>query len=319
MDNRIPQYQRAVTPTIVDSNASPSMVKGKVLSYNSNLIRGNRPSPLISDKVPQSSIAMLSPSSTAATRQTGMISPRSGNMTDGTITSTRGIAKQSATGASSSGRSLLSSENNAANVGANAESNSGTGHAMSVLPRHDLIPLNAEVPNDGIIFAKTKTVPEVMVVFRTPEERLRNPERLNLDRRQLEVCPLLEQEQRLRLLNFQNNNVKVIQNLENLPNLIFLDLYNNKITSLEGSLSSVKGLRVLMAGKNKISAISNLQHLRKLDVLDLHSNEIRVIEGLNGLSDLRVLNLAGMFLSQFLIFQVDKWITFFAVLLFSRK
>lgn len=126
-------------------------------------------------------------------------------------------------------------------------------------------------------------------------QRLRNPERLNLDRRQLEICPILEQESRLRLLNFQNNHIRNIQNLENLNNLIFLDLYNNKITSLDGSLSAVKGLRVLMAGKNKIATIANLQNLRKLDVLDLHSNEIRVIEGLEGLTELRVLNLAGKF------------------------
>ena len=38
-------------------------------------------------------------------------------------------------------------------------------------------------------------------------------------------------ELRLRLLNFQNNGIRAIQNLENLPNLIFLDLYNNKLTS----------------------------------------------------------------------------------------
>ncbi len=106
---------------------------------------------------------------------------------------------------------------------------------------------------------------------------------------------LLEHEQRLRLLNFQNNNIKAIQNLENLPNLIFLDLYNNRLTSLEGPLATIRGLRVLMAGKNRIGAISNLTHLRKLDVLDLHSNDIRVVEGLDGLTDLRVLNLAGVF------------------------
>ena len=122
---------------------------------------------------------------------------------------------------------------------------------------------------------------------------MRNPERLNLDRRQLEQCPLLEQEQRLRLLNYQNNSIRSIQNLENLPNLIFLDLYNNQIRSLDGPLGAVRGLRVLMAGKNKIGNISNLSHLRKLDVLDLHSNDIRVIDGLDGLADLRVLNLAG--------------------------
>ncbi len=104
---------------------------------------------------------------------------------------------------------------------------------------------------------------------------------------------MLDQEQRLRLLNFQNNNIRLIQNLENLPNLIFLDLYNNKLVSLEGPLSTIRGLRVLMAGKNKIGNISNLSFLKKLDVLDLHSNDIQVIEGLDKLHDLRVLNLAG--------------------------
>lgn len=169
----------------------------------------------------------------------------------------------------------------------------GSMQSLASLPRYDLFPLSDEIPSDGIIFAKVRNQADSLVVFRTPEERLRNPERLNLDRRQLDVCPLLEQEQRLRLLNFQNNSIRVIQNLENLPNLIFLDLYNNKLVSLEGPLGAVKGLRVLMAGKNRIAAITNLTHLRKLDVLDLHSNEIRQIEGLDGLTDLRVLNLAG--------------------------
>ena len=169
----------------------------------------------------------------------------------------------------------------------------GAAQSLASLPRYDLYPLSEEIPTDGIIFAKVRNQADSLVVFRTPEERLRNPERLNLDRRQLDACPLLEQEQRLRLLNFQNNNIRTIQNLENLPNLIFLDIYNNKLTSLEGPLSTVKGLRVLMVGKNRIATITNLSCLRKLDVLDLHSNEIRQIDGLDGLTDLRVLNLAG--------------------------
>lgn len=164
---------------------------------------------------------------------------------------------------------------------------------LSVLPRYDLEPLSDEIPADGIIFARIRNAPDSLVVFRTPEERLRNPERLNLDRRQLIKCPILEQEQRLRLLNYQNNQIQVIENLENLPNLIFLDFYNNKLTSLSGPLPAVRGLRVLMAGKNKISSISNLQHLKKLDVLDLHSNDISTIENLEDLHELRVLNLAG--------------------------
>lgn len=56
-----------------------------------------------------------------------------------------------------------------------------------------------------------------------------NPERLNLDRRNLPVIPLLEGEQVLRLLNLQNNAIRQIENLFGLPNLIFLDLYNNRI------------------------------------------------------------------------------------------
>jgi hypothetical protein len=57
-------------------------------------------------------------------------------------------------------------------------------------PRNDLIPLSDEIAADGIVFAKMRNDPSVLVVFRTPEERLRNPERLNLDRRHLETIPV---------------------------------------------------------------------------------------------------------------------------------
>ena len=163
-------------------------------------------------------------------------------------------------------------------------------------PRSDVALLTEEIPPDGVLFGRLRSNINTLVVFRTPDERARNPERLNLDRRQLDVCPLLESEHRLRLLNYQNNSIQVIQNLENLPNLIFLDLYNNKISTLDGPLSSLKTLRVLMAGKNRITSISNLTNLKKLDVLDLHSNEIAEIGGFDSLSDLRVLNLAGNFI-----------------------
>ena len=82
------------------------------------------------------------------------------------------------------------------------------------------------------------------VVVRSAEEKRVNPERLNLDRRNLTVwifedmpfnnceqmCPILEGEHRLRLLNYQNNAITEISNVDNLPDLIFLDLYNNQIT-----------------------------------------------------------------------------------------
>lgn len=60
---------------------------------------------------------------------------------------------------------------------------------------------------------------------------------------------------RLRLLNYQNNVISKVTNLANLPNLIFLDLYNNNIDTLEGPLSMMTGLRVMMVGKNKIDKV----------------------------------------------------------------
>ena len=127
---------------------------------------------------------------------------------------------------------------------------------------------------------------------RTAAERLANPERLNLDRRGLLACPLLEGEERLRLINYQNNSIRVIQHLERLPQLIFLDLYNNALLRISG-LEAVPTLRVLMLGKNEIAAIEGLGPLGRLDVLDLHRNRIERFCGLGHLSMLRVLNLAG--------------------------
>jgi len=56
---------------------------------------------------------------------------------------------------------------------------------------------------------------------------------------------------------------------DSLPHLIFLDLYNNRISEIS-NLDCMPGLRVLMLGKNRISEITNLHVLSKLDVLDLH-------------------------------------------------
>jgi len=150
-----------------------------------------------------------------------------------------------------------------------------------------------KAPSDGVFFAQYKGHPETLVVYRSPEERAANPERLNLDRRHLTACPILKNEERIRLLNYQNNYIEEIQYLNHLPNLIFLDLYNNCIEHLSHNLECVPTLRVLMLGKNRIKMITHLEKLVKLDVLDLHSNAIAKVEHLGALSDLRVLNLAG--------------------------
>jgi len=143
-----------------------------------------------------------------------------------------------------------------------------------------------------IIFAELPQIPGVLVVYRKPSERATNPERLQLDKRELSHMPLLEGEERLRLLNLQHNLITRVENLVSLPNLIFLDLYNNHIEEIN-NLHTISTLRVLMLGKNYIKQIKNLQALTKLDVLDLHSNKIGKIENISHLSDLRVLNLAN--------------------------
>ena len=69
-------------------------------------------------------------------------------------------------------------------------------------------------------------------------------------RRRLAICPLLEGEEHLRLLNFQHNSIHKIEHLANLKRLIFLDLYDNQIEEISG-LGALKSLRVLMLGKNR--------------------------------------------------------------------
>ena len=134
--------------------------------------------------------------------------------------------------------------------------------------------------------------PEPTTVRRLKEQKAHSTERLNMDNQQLAACPRLLDEEKLRLLNYQSNQIRTIQNLDGLPNLIFLDLYNNRIERVAG-LEKVQGLRVLMLGKNRLTQIENLDGLSRLDVLDLHSNQITAVERLGHLSALRVLNLAG--------------------------
>ena len=58
---------------------------------------------------------------------------------------------------------------------------------------------------DGINFTEAPFggEPGQTVMYRSPAEKLADPERLNLDRRGLTSCPVLEGEERLRLLNYQ--------------------------------------------------------------------------------------------------------------------
>ena len=51
--------------------------------------------------------------------------------------------------------------------------------------------------------------------------------RLFLENKELNHIPLLEGEEKLKLLSLKHNKIDRIQNLVSLPNLIYLDMYDN--------------------------------------------------------------------------------------------
>nr|XP_004666781.1 leucine-rich repeat-containing protein 49 isoform X4 [Jaculus jaculus] len=163
------------------------------------------------------------------------------------------------------------------------------------LLQHDLERNYSSRQGDHINLVSS-SLPSFPILQRSSEEKSLYSDRLTLERQKLTVCPIIDGEEHLRLLNFQHNFITRIQNISNLQSLIFLDLYDNQIEEISG-LSTLRSLRVLLLGKNRIKKISNLENLKNLDVLDLHGNQITKIENVNHLCDLRVLNLARNFLS----------------------
>ncbi|XP_069723047.1 leucine-rich repeat-containing protein 49 isoform X3 [Phaenicophaeus curvirostris] len=138
------------------------------------------------------------------------------------------------------------------------------------LLQHDL-EKNYVGRQDNTSFGSSSSI-SFPVLQRTAEEKILNCDRLTLERQKLTVCPVIDGEDHLRLLNFQHNFITRIQNISNLQHLVFLDLYDNQIEEISG-LSTLRSLRVLLLGKNRIKKISNLENLKNLDVLDLHGNQ----------------------------------------------
>ncbi|XP_039980022.1 leucine-rich repeat-containing protein 49 isoform X2 [Xiphias gladius] len=122
-------------------------------------------------------------------------------------------------------------------------------------------------------------------------------QRIDLDRRFLEVCPQLGIMEELQLLNLQHNLITRIQHLSHLRQLVFLNLYDNHISEMTG-IETLSSLRILLLGKNRIQKICCLESMSKLNILDLHDNQICEIENISHLSELRVLNLAGNSISR---------------------
>ncbi|XP_070125375.1 leucine-rich repeat-containing protein 49 isoform X5 [Equus przewalskii] len=139
------------------------------------------------------------------------------------------------------------------------------------LLQHDLERNYSSRQGDHINLVSS-SMPSFPILQRSSEEKILYSDRLTLERQKLTVCPIIDGEEHLRLLNFQHNFITRIQNISNLQRLIFLDLYDNQIEEISG-LSTLRSLRVLLLGKNRIKKISNLENLKSLDVLDLHGNQ----------------------------------------------
>ncbi|KAB0803978.1 hypothetical protein PPYR_00948 [Photinus pyralis] len=131
-------------------------------------------------------------------------------------------------------------------------------------------------------------------IFRTSQEKEKNPDRISLDRRGLTVLPVLDDEVNLRLLSLQHNLLNSLDGFrhQRFNFLVFLDVYDNQLEKIH-CLDGLESLRVLLMGKNRIKQIEGLENLMKIEVLDLHGNQITHVNGLSPLSQLKVLNLAG--------------------------
>lgn len=139
-------------------------------------------------------------------------------------------------------------------------------HAFSFTSLHVAAAISSSA--NHMIFSESPAAPGVPLVYRTAEDRASNPDRVNLDRyivgsysivshtfnmfrRKLSVIPILEGEERVRMLNIQHNAITQLQHLSALRRLVYLDLYDNLISEIKG-LNALLSLRVLMLGKNKL-------------------------------------------------------------------
>jgi leucine-rich repeat-containing protein 49 len=114
----------------------------------------------------------------------------------------------------------------------------------------------------NMIFAELQQIPNVWVCYRRPVEREANMEKMNLDGMELTHVPLLEGEEKLKMLTFQHNKIPKIENLISLPYLLYLDFHDNLIKDIENL--ALPTLKVLMIAKNNIGKIKNISELVKL-------------------------------------------------------
>lgn len=103
----------------------------------------------------------------------------------------------------------------------------------------------------------------------------------------------------LTLLNLQKNQIKELSPISSCPNLRYLDLSDNQISVITDDFDGHPALNELDLGINQLAVIAKLAAMPELRRLDLNNNKLKELSGLEGLANLRYLNLKGNLLSGF--------------------
>ncbi|CAI2359108.1 unnamed protein product [Moneuplotes crassus] len=146
------------------------------------------------------------------------------------------------------------------------------------------------------IYVELPQIPNILIIYRKPEVRLKSKHALNLDDKGLNHIPLLEGEEKLVKLVLKRNKICKIENLVSLPFLETLDLSGNIIKELS-NLNTCERLRSLCLRNNIIDSIQGLSLLKSLEVIDLSSNKIKKIEKLEKCLNLVKINLSYNFIT----------------------
>ncbi|CAI2359878.1 unnamed protein product [Moneuplotes crassus] len=148
------------------------------------------------------------------------------------------------------------------------------------------------------IYVELPQIPNILIIYRKPEIRLKSKDTLNLDDRGLNHVPLLEGEERLVKLVLKRNKISKIENLVSLPYLETLDLGGNIIRELS-NLNTCERLKSLSIRNNILDSIQGLSLLKSLEIIDLSCNKIKKIEKLEKCINLVKINLSSNYITTF--------------------
>ena len=145
------------------------------------------------------------------------------------------------------------------------------------------------------IYVELPQIPNILIIYRKPDIRVKSQDSLALDDRGLSHIPLLEGEEKLSKFVLKRNKISKLENLVSLPNLESLDLSYNVLREIT-NLNTLEKLRHLNLKNNIIDSIYGLGLLQSLETIDISSNKIKKIERLEKCINLKIINLSSNFI-----------------------